>query len=202
MSIKPITFQTESISFVAPSWSQMQELALELAQNILNTGQSFDRIITLAKGGWPMTRSLVDYLQIAQVASIGIKFYSGINQRLKQPQIYQEIPISVENERVLLFDDVADTGESLIFAKQYLIDRGVKQISTATLFYKPHSKIIPDFHAATTDSWIIFPYDAVETIKVFSAKWAKQKLKRSIIIDRFKSLNIPQNVIKFYYEQK
>lgn len=190
------------MKFETPSWQRLDELAFKLAQQICSNNCHFDRIVTLAKGGWPMTRSLVDYLEIEHVASIGIKFYAGINQRLKTPIIYQELPVSVKNEHVLLFDDVADTGESLIFAKDHLLTQGVKSVTTATLCYKPHSKITPDYFAATTEDWIIFPYDAVETIKTLSGKWKKESLSQQQITEKLLSLGIREDVLNWFTKQK
>jgi hypoxanthine phosphoribosyltransferase len=110
------------------------------------------------------------------VASIGVKFYTGINQRLVQPEIYQALPVEVSGENVLLFDDVADTGESLKFVTQHLLDHGAASVKTATLLYKPHSSIKPDFFSAETSTWIIFPYDLVESITTLGRKWQKAGL--------------------------
>jgi len=174
MEFKRHNFPKDKMHYIAPSWEELDQLSLDISQQIIAQKKSFDRIVTLAKGGWPMTRSLVDYLEINEVASIGVKFYSGIGQTFDEPQIYQELPISVQGEDILLFDDVADTGSSLLFVKDHLLDGGVGDITTATLFFKPHSKIKPNFFASTTEDWIIFPYDHVEAIKVLGQKWKGQ----------------------------
>jgi hypoxanthine phosphoribosyltransferase len=201
MEIPKITFPKEAISYVTPSWDDLNQLAFKISQEITQSGKKFDRIVTLAKGGWPMTRSLVDYLEVDEVASIGIKFYAGINTRFKHPHVYQNIPVAVAGEKVLLFDDVADTGESLKFAVDYLKVQGVGDVTTATLFYKPHSTYKPDFYGYETSDWIIFPYDGVEAIRVLGSKWVKQGLKDENIIKRYKQLNLPRHVIDFYSQR-
>ena len=206
MNFQSIQFAEENIKFTNPSWDQMQAIAFKLSKQILADGygtqsdKKIDRIITLAKGGWPMTRSLVDYLQVQHVASIGVKFYAGINQKLSQPVIYQDLPVSVEGETVLLFDDVADSGESLEFVQSYLMAKNVKKVVTATLFYKPHSKIMPDYFGAKTRDWIIFPYDAVESIKILGDKWVKNGQSRSQIRDRFEKLGFKTEIISYYFK--
>lgn len=206
MTFQSIQFPEENIKFTSPSWDEMQKIAFELSTRILADGygidpdKKIDRIITLAKGGWPMTRSLVDYLQIEHVASIGVKFYSGINQKLTHPEIYQDLPISVAGETVLLFDDVADTGESLEFVQKYLLDRNVKRVIIATLFYKPHSKIKPDYYGSETKDWIIFPYDAVESIKILGDKWKNTSQSREQIVTRFEKLGFKPEIISYYFK--
>ncbi|MBD3279859.1 MAG: hypothetical protein GF390_04095, partial [Candidatus Pacebacteria bacterium] len=141
MMIKTIKFPDESVEYIAPSWTELNQLAFKVSKQILQAGQRFDRIVTLAKGGWPLTRSMVDFLQTNKVGSIGVRFYCGINQRLEKPEIYQDLPVSIKDERVLLFDDVVDTGQSIEFAKQHLFKLGVKRVTTAALFHKPQASL-------------------------------------------------------------
>ena len=82
MNFKVIKFPGEKTTYIAPTWDEMNQLAFTIAQKIIKDKQKFDRIITLAKGGWPMTRSMVDFLGVDKVASIGVKFYGGIYQKL------------------------------------------------------------------------------------------------------------------------
>ena len=199
MEFKPITFPKEEIQYIAPSWEDLDSLAFEVSQDIRRDGLKFDRIVTLAKGGWPMTRSLVDYLEVKEVASIGVKFYAGINKKLKKPQIYQDLPVSIKGEHILLFDDVADSGASLEFVEKYLQEKEVKSLTTATLFYKPFSSIRPDYYSATTKAWIVFPYDAVEGIKILGNKWMDQDVSPSEVKERFKNLNFSSKVINEYF---
>ena len=70
------------------------------------------------------------------------------------------------SESILIFDDVADTGESLELAKSYLENHGTKNIQTATIYQKPWSKVKPDFVADDTKAWVIFPHDAIENMKL------------------------------------
>lgn len=196
MTFKQVTF--EDTTYEMPSWDDMNQLAFLISKDILASGKQIDRIVTLAKGGWPMTRSLVDFLQVNQVASIGVKFYKGIKEKLAQPEVYQDIPVSVKGERVLLFDDVADSGTSLEFVKQYLKDAGVKEIITATLFYKPHSVIKPDFYGSETTAWIIFPYDVIEAAQVLGKKWAAKGMNPEEIKARLIQLGANQEWLSLY----
>jgi len=198
MNFKVIKFPGEDTSYIAPTWEEMNQLAFEIAQKIIKAKLKFDRIVTLAKGGWPMTRSMVDFLSVDKVASIGVKFYSGINQKLPQPQVYQDLPESIRGENILLFDDVADSGGSLKFVWKHLNRHRPKSITTATLLYKPWSVFKPDYYGVATSAWIIFPYEAVDATNVLGKKWQQQGIKASEIKKRFKTLGINQDWIEFY----
>jgi len=188
--LQNITFGTDHQQYIAPTWDDLDRLTLVVARKVAAVIPTFDLIVALAKGAWPMSRSLVDYTQIAELTSLGVKFYSGINERLTAPEIYQTLPTSVKGKRILLFDDVADTGESLLFVKDYLLAQGASSVSTAALFFKPWSKCEIDFYGDTTESWIIFPFEKREMHELLCNKWREQGVGEKEIEDRIKQLNI------------
>jgi len=194
-------FPKDSISYLSPSWQQLQRYVFEISQQIVSQKVKFDRIVTLAKGGWPMTRSLVDLLGIKEVASIGVKFYCGVGERCEKPIIYQTLPIDINGERILLFDDVADSGQSLLFVKDYLHALGIENIKSATIFHKPHSQIKPDFYAAQTSDWIVFPYEVRETIKLLAPKWKQTGISEKDIQQRFLQFGFDEDQINYYLDK-
>ena len=199
VNLHPIKFGNEEISFIFPKWQELEDLTFFLSQKIIKSKIKIDRLVTLAKGGWPMSRSLIDFLGIKEIASIGIKFYRGIGEKLKKPLIYQNIPVSIYREKVLLFDDVADTGYSLEFARRYLHDNGADKVYTATLFYKPSSKIKPDFYAFETSSWIIFPYEKKESIKLLKEMWVKKGLEEEEIKKRLREIGFTRKILEKFF---
>ena len=198
MQFDQIIFEQDSARYIAPSWRDLDQLTFELATKIIESGEQFDLVVALAKGAWPMSRTLVDYLAIPQLVSLGIRFYSGINQRLSEPEVYQDLPVSVEGKKVLLFDDVADTGESLIFASDYLLEQGASQFKTATLFFKERSAITPDYFASIINAWIIFPFEVREMMQLLKNNWQEQGIAETEIQQRLKKLHFPEKIIKYY----
>ncbi|NCN07029.1 MAG: phosphoribosyltransferase [Candidatus Pacebacteria bacterium] len=194
------TFENDSISYVAPTWEELHALAFEMAQQIRASDHSFDRVVTLAKGGWPMSRSLADFLEVSEVQSLGLSFYKGVNERKAKPTVYQDLPVNIMGEHILLFDDVADTGESLLFATEYLKERGAASVTTATVFYKERSQIVPDFFSAQVAEWIIFPYELVESLKDIGTRWLTDSISPDEVISRFITLQFPENQVRYFVE--
>src|SRR4030043_1223204 len=192
MHFKTVKFKGDKTSYIVPTWQEMGELTFQLAKKILKSGKKFDRLVTMAKGGWTWSRTMADYLDLKEVGSIYIKFYTGILETKKVPVIAQSLPISVAKERILVFDDVADSGETLATVKKYLEMCGTKSITTAALFYKSWAKFIPDFYAAKTDAWIIFPHEIRETIEILKNKWQKAKVSRGQLLSRLLKLGLPE----------
>lgn len=199
-TLKTHTFSNDPISFIAPTWDELHALAFSMAQEIRASEHSFDRVVTLAKGGWPMSRSLADFLEVSEVQSLGLSFYKGVNDRKAKPTVYQDLPISIENEHILLFDDVADTGESLLFAIDHLKQKGAQSITTATVFYKERSQIQPDFFSAQVGEWIIFPYELVETLKDVGTRWLAEGVSPQELTERFVSLHFPEDQVSYFIE--
>lgn len=199
--LQTINFPNDNASYVAPSWSQMEQLIFSIAEKIISDSLQFDRVITLSKGGWPMARPLIDYLQISDVASIGVQSYTGINEHTKRPEMYQDLLIDISGENILLFDDVADTGESLIFVKEHLEKKGVKSITCASLFYKEHSKIVPEYYGALTADWIVFPYELRETMTVLVPKWRALNVPQQEIVRRFIAFGFNEEMVEYFLKQ-
>jgi len=87
---------------------------------------------------------------------VQVRHYSG-KKRLRKPKL-----ISGSGRlggKVLVVDDVADTGRTLKFACRYVRRRGAKAVKTATLGCKPHAEFIPDYFVFKSSRWIVFPWE-------------------------------------------
>lgn len=201
MIFKKISFDGGKNFYIAPGWDQLGHLSFKLAKQILQTNHKYDRIIVIAKGGLTWSRVLADYLMIPEIETIRVKLYRGIGKTFKKPQILQDIKANIEGERVLLFDDVADSGQTLNFVENLLKKQGAKSIDTAALFYKPSSKTIPDFFDHQTDAWIVFPHELREFIEETATEWLEKGLTKKQVISRFLRLDLPEDQIKYFLEK-
>lgn len=188
----------DGISYIAPGWNEMGDFCFEMAKEIISKNKKYDRVVALAKGGWTWARTLVDYLKIDNIASVQIKFYSGVGSTNETPVIMQSLSTSIEGENILLFDDVADSGKTLEVAKDYLLKCGAKNVEIATLFYKPHSILKPNFFSYTTSSWVIFPHEIREIVDQAGKSWLKNGLSKKEVLDRFNSLGLPKEQIEYF----
>src|SRR3989344_4078426 len=189
MTFKKITISNQS--FIVPTWEEMGELCFELSKKIIESGKRYDRIIALAKGGWTWARAISDYTKIQNVGSIQYEFYADIYKTDKTPKLKQPLPISVQGEKLLVLDDVADSGATLNVALDYLKKSGAESMSTATFFYKPWSVIKPDFYVYTTDTWVIHPHEIREMVELLSNKWKKEGKSFVDIQNNFNKLKLP-----------
>ena len=162
------------LEFEIPSWHQIYELLLNLASTVRKSGFEPEIIVGVSRGGWPPARVMSDLLENPNVASVAAEFYVGVAETKGKPVITQPVSVSVKGKRVLVVDDVADTGESLRLVRSYLEEQGATEVKTATIYYKPWSVMIPDYYEKETRSWIIFPWERKETVRKIVEKCKRQ----------------------------
>jgi uncharacterized protein len=144
------------------TWKRIESMCKALARKVNKSGYKPEIIIGISRGGWIPARILSDMLCVYQVASIGVCFYKGVGLTNEKPKLTQDLNVDIKGKRVLLVDDVADTGESLVLARQKVLELSPSEVRVATLHYKPHSKFLPEFYAEKSTSWLVYPWERGE----------------------------------------
>jgi hypothetical protein len=140
-------------------------MLLRLAQEIKKNSFKPDIIVGVSRGGWPPARVLSDLLDNPNLANVKVEFYLGVAETKGEPTLTQPVSVNVAGKKVLVVDEVADTGKSLKLIKEHLAKEGATEVKIATIYYKPWSIITPDYYARETSRWIVFPWEIKETIR-------------------------------------
>ena len=125
------------------SWNSVHALALKLARGIAESGYRPDIIVAIGRGGWVPGRLL------------------------KRAQVRYPLAADVRGRRVLLVDDIADSGETFAVALAHLNSRGAPaELRSAVLHYKTVSPYLPDYYAQKVVNWrwIIYPWAIAEDV--------------------------------------
>lgn len=175
------------MEYLRLSWEDIQKQCESLARKIKEQNVAFDLIISIGRGGWVPARLLSDLLNNDDLYTIRIKFYDEIAKTKQKPMVVHPIQVDVAGKKVLLVDDIADSGGSLLAAVNHLIENGANSVYVVTLVKKPSSKLTPTLFELETPAWVIFPWEVRETIRDIqcSKKGAdlKRELKRAKIRD-------------------
>lgn len=166
--------------FEVPTWGQIYTILLNLADKIRRDGFDPDVIVGVSRGGWPPARVLSDLLDNPNLANIRVEFYLGVAETKEEPKLTQPVSIVVVGKKVLVVDEVADTGESLKLVKEHIINEGAGEVKMATIYYKPWSIVVPDFFGKETRSWIVFPWEIKETVR----KIVKKCKEKEVSVER------------------
>jgi hypoxanthine phosphoribosyltransferase len=154
-----------NIDYEVPTWNQIYEMLLCQAQKIKTQNYKPDLIVAIARGGVVPARILSDLLETPNLSFMQIEFYINISQTLQEPILKQTLTTNVTGKKILLIDDISDTGKSLKLAKTHLQHQGAIEIKIATLYEKPQSVTTPDFYEKQTNNWVVFPWDIKETLR-------------------------------------
>jgi hypoxanthine phosphoribosyltransferase len=121
------------INYEVPTWSQIYDMLLSQAQKIQAQNYKAHIVVGVSRGGLIPARILTDLLETQKLATIQISFYQDIAQPTLEPTLKQTLTVPIEGKKVLLVDDIADTGGSLKLAQTHLHQRGALETKTATL---------------------------------------------------------------------
>ncbi len=137
----------------------------ELAQRIADDGFAPDVVLSIARGGLALGMGLGYALAVKNVSVVNVEFYTGVDERLEMPVMLPPTPavVDLSGLRVLIADDVADTGRTLELVHDFLADH-VAEARTAVVYVKPSSVITPDYAWRHTEQWIDFPWSSLPPV--------------------------------------
>ncbi|MHA1238574.1 MAG: phosphoribosyltransferase [Candidatus Odinarchaeia archaeon] len=184
------------VDYVALTWDEIYDMHLELAEQILKSGFKPDIIVGIARGGWVIGRILSDLLANNKTANLKIEFYIDIGETAEKPKITQEISVDISHKKILVCDDVSDTGKSLKAAVEHLKEKGASEIKVACLHKKSWSIFLPDYYVANLDKWIIYPWEIRETVRKIIAKMKEKNKTDEEIMVELNNTGIRRDILK------
>ena len=130
---------------------------------VADDGYEPDMVLAIARGGLLIGGALGYALSVKNVYTMNVEFYTGVDERLEVPRILPPAPdfVDLHDARILIADDVADTGHTLRSVQQFCEGK-VAEVRTAVLYEKSHSVVQCDYVWKRTDLWINFPWSDKE----------------------------------------
>jgi len=119
-----------------------------------------DCLVAIARGGLTLAHFLGENLNLRDVYTINSIHYEG-EKKLDTFEI-KNIPNLSSHKKIVLVDDISDTGETLKEIIDILkVEYPEIEIKTTTIFYKENSLIIPDFKVRIAKNWIVFFWENI-----------------------------------------
>src|ERR687888_2150827 len=142
-------------------WSEVGLAARTLAERIAADGYRPDMLLSIARGGLVVGGALAYALDVKNTFTMNVEFYVGVDERLPVPMILPPVPelVDLDEARVLIADDVADTGRTLALVKDFCAG-SVGETRVALVYQKPRSIVRCEYVWRRTDRWIDFPWSA------------------------------------------
>lgn len=141
------------------SWSLFGEASRELAEQVAADGYEADIILSIARGGLFVAGALGYALDVKNLHVANVEFYTGVDERLPVPMMLPPVPnvVDLSGARVLVADDVADTGATLKLVRDFC-EGHVADVRCAVIYEKPHTTVNCEYVWRHTDKWINFPW--------------------------------------------
>ena len=95
------------------TWEGFGDASRELTQQIVDSGWIPDLIVAIARGGLIPAGAIAYAMDVKAIGTMNVEFYSGIGETLEEPQLLPPLMdvSAMDGKRVLVVDDVADSGE-------------------------------------------------------------------------------------------
>jgi hypoxanthine phosphoribosyltransferase len=147
------------------SWQAFGDASRQMAQAIADDGFRPDLILAIARGGLFFAGALGYALAVKNLHVMNVEFYNGVGSTLDMPVMLPPVPEPVDfsAKKVLIADDVADSGRTLELVYSFVRDY-VDEARTAVIYEKPRSVIKCDYVWRRTDLWINFPWSSQEPV--------------------------------------
>jgi uncharacterized protein len=183
------------IQYLPVTWSEYHLLAQKMAAAIFSHSPKYDEIVAISRGGLTLGHILSDLLQLP-ISTFSIQSYKNL-QSQGEVKITALLSTPITDKRIILVDDVSDSGKTLERAIDYLKQLNPADITVVTMYFKPHSSFRPDYFAKQTNKWIIFPYESTETIKVITEKMCSEGKSKAQIQDFLINLGFREGQIAY-----
>ena len=155
------------------SADRLLEDSFRLANRVFDAGFHPTHIVGIWRGGAPVGIAVQELLEYRGVQSDHIAIrtasYSGIDRQEAEVRVYglgYLVDVLTRSDRLLLIDDVFDSGRSIRAVLAELRERCgddlPAELKVATVYYKPSRNVTdlaPDFFVHETNDWLIFPHE-------------------------------------------
>ncbi|MHB8641423.1 MAG: phosphoribosyltransferase [Gaiellaceae bacterium] len=147
------------------SWADLGVGVRDLAEEVVDDGYRPDVILGIARGGLLVAGALGYALGVKNTFTMNVEFYTGVDDRLEIPMLLPPVPDLVDfaDFKVLIADDVADTGATLELVKEFCSGK-VAEVRCAVLYEKSRSSVHCEYVWRRTDRWITFPWSAEDPV--------------------------------------
>ncbi len=138
------------------SWTRFEQLSRQLAEQV--APEKVDGIVGVARAGlFPAT-----FLACALRRELcPVRITRRVNDRItfEKPVWRVDVPETVRGQRVLVVDEITDTGQSLSLVMERVKERGASYVVGATLVSHSWARPLPKHVALLTDALVVFPWD-------------------------------------------
>src|SRR5208282_190685 len=146
----------------AVSWSEADGWADAIERQVRAADRLPATIGGLTLGGWVPARLLADRLGVRRIVSLRAQHWGITATPTGAASLTEGLSGPVKDERVLVVDDITDTGDSLRLAIDHVRTAGASRVESAAFLHIAHSKFLPTYFGEEIPRdqwvWVVFPW--------------------------------------------
>jgi hypothetical protein len=156
------------------SWEDVDRWADHVAAQVRAADAVPQTIVGLSRGGWVPGRLLCDRLGVKRLVSLRAQHWGLTAMPSGRAELTEGLSGPVVGERVLVVDDITDTGESLQLAVDHVKAGRPGRVESAAFLHIAHSKFVPTYYAEeiprTAWVWVVFPWNYWEDLTTLALR--------------------------------
>ena len=139
------------------SFDEIFNMTKELAFKVADSGYEPDLLLAIARSGFVPGRLMSDFLGNSDLYALKVEHWLDTTaEHMEDAIIPVQSPLPVKGKKVLIVDDIVDTGRSAIQTLNYVNGLGAKEAKTAVMLYLTVSELEPDYYAVKQSEWVWF----------------------------------------------
>jgi len=174
------------------TWDEIVEWSRGLAGVIKRSGWRPDVIVAIARGGYVPARLLCDFLGVENLLSIQSQHWTEAAKAEEKAVLRFPYVVDMRGKRVLLVDDIIDTGDTVILAEKFIRENwNPLEVKIAVLqWISPVAKIKPDFYFIEVKEWVWFqyPWTRLEDVTSFIKRMILEEAKNGRYVWTFEDI--------------
>ncbi len=156
------------------SWTDVERWADTVTERVRRAGSAPEAIVGLTRGGWVPARLLGDRLGVHRLLSLRVQHWGVTASRDGRARLTEGLSGEVAGLRLLVVDDITDTGESLRLAREHVLAARPRSVETAAFVHIASSSFVPDYWGEEIPRdawvWVVFPWNYWEDLRTLAER--------------------------------
>jgi len=146
------------------TFDEVHDMVRRVSEMVKASGFRPDTIVGLARGGWLPARLMCDFLGVTDLVSLKVEHWIETGKTKDEATIRYPLVADLRGRRILVVDDITDTGKSLVTSTDHLSKLNPEEMRVAVMQYIPESEFRPDYFAEVVKvwTWFIYPWNWIE----------------------------------------
>jgi hypoxanthine phosphoribosyltransferase len=138
-------------------FDEIYNMSKKLAFKVTKSGYEPDLLLAIARSGFVPGRLMSDFMGNANLFALKVEHWLDTTAEHQEDAVIPvRSPLPVKDKRVLVIDDIVDTGRSAIQTLKYVNELGAKETKSAVMLYLTVSEYEPDYYTKKESEWIWF----------------------------------------------